>query len=102
MIDQVMPDAILLDIGMPEMDGHEVARCIRALPQHADVLLIALTGWGQDQDFALSAAAGFNYHMVKPPDISRLRSILTRSRTEPGDMPSLDDRQDGRQAIRFH
>lgn len=87
-IDEVMPDAVLLDIGMPEMDGHEVARRIRRLPQHADVRLIALTGWSQDQDLALSSAAGFDDHMVKPPDINRLRSILTRPRTQTGRAPA--------------
>jgi signal transduction histidine kinase/ActR/RegA family two-component response regulator len=82
MLDRVRPDTVLLDIGMPEMDGHEVARRIRALPQHAGALLIALTGWGQDQDLALSSAAGFDHHMVKPPDIHRLRAILTQPRRE--------------------
>jgi CheY-like chemotaxis protein len=79
MLDRVRPDTVLLDIGMPEMDGHEVARRIRANPQHAGLVLIALTGWGQDQDFALSSAAGFDHHLVKPPDINRLRTILMRA-----------------------
>ena len=68
---------MLLDIGMPEMDGYEVARRIRAVPAHRDVLLIALTGWGQEHDQRRSLAAGFDHHVVKPPDVDRLRELLT-------------------------
>jgi len=71
------PDTMLLDIGMPEMDGYEVARRLRALPNHPDVQLIALTGWGQHHDQRRARAAGFDHHMVKPPDIARLRQLLT-------------------------
>jgi CheY-like chemotaxis protein len=73
------PDVILLDIGMPEMDGHEMARLIRGMPDRQHTLLIALTGWGQDHDYRLSEAAGFDHHMVKPPDIDRLRELLART-----------------------
>jgi signal transduction histidine kinase len=77
------PDTVLLDIGMPDMDGYETSRRIRA--QHAnDVLLVALTGWGQDEDLRQSRAAGFDHHLVKPPDIERLRKILTDPATQPG------------------
>ncbi|HEX5070453.1 MAG TPA: ATP-binding protein [Vicinamibacterales bacterium] len=79
LLDQVQPDTVLLDIGMPEMDGHEVARRIRGNARHAGALLIALTGWGQDHDFALSSAAGFDHHLVKPLDLEQLRTILTES-----------------------
>jgi len=71
------PDVMLLDIGMPEMDGYQVAREIRALERHREVLLIALTGWGQDQDHYRSRAAGFDHHLVKPPDIERLRELIS-------------------------
>jgi CheY-like chemotaxis protein len=70
------PDTVLLDIGMPDMDGYEVARRIRATAGHATTLLIALTGWGQDQDYRLSRLAGFDHHLVKPPDLGELRSVL--------------------------
>jgi CheY-like chemotaxis protein len=76
-LSEFRPDAILLDIGMPEMDGYQVARRIRALPEFADVLLIALTGWGQEPDQQRSAAAGFDHHVVKPPDIGRLHDLLS-------------------------
>jgi signal transduction histidine kinase len=75
--DTFRPDTVLLDIGMPEMDGYEVARRLRAMPNHADVQLIALTGWGQHHDQRRARAAGFDHHMVKPPDIGRLRQLLT-------------------------
>jgi signal transduction histidine kinase/CheY-like chemotaxis protein len=73
------PDTVLLDLGMPVIDGYEVARRIRASsgkPRQA--LLIALTGWGQDQDLRRSEAAGFDHHLVKPPDLDKLREIMTR------------------------
>jgi signal transduction histidine kinase/CheY-like chemotaxis protein len=79
MLDGFDPDAVLLDIGMPEMDGYEVARRLRAQPDRAGTLLIALTGWGQDQDQENAKAAGFNHHLVKPPDIDRLRELLIES-----------------------
>jgi CheY-like chemotaxis protein len=75
--DTFRPDTVLLDIGMPGMDGYEVARRLRALPNHGDVQLIALTGWGQHHDQRRARAAGFDHHMVKPPDIGRLRQLLT-------------------------
>ena len=75
-LDTFDPDTVLLDIGMPEMDGYEVARTIRTQPRHADVLLIALTGWGQQDDQRRSRAAGFDHHLVKPPNIEKLRELL--------------------------
>jgi len=72
------PDTMLLDIGMPEMDGYEVARKIRSRPERAHTLLIALTGWGQEQDFQQTRRAGFDHHLVKPPDMDKLREILLR------------------------
>ncbi len=77
LLDTFSPDAVLLDIGMPEMDGYEVARRIRATPDHAGTMLIALTGWGQEHDQRRSRAAGFDHHLVKPPDIDRLRELLS-------------------------
>jgi signal transduction histidine kinase len=76
-VDTFQPDVVLLDIGMPGMDGYEVARRIRANPKHRNISLIALTGWGQDEDRQRSTAAGFNHHLVKPADIDQLRQLLT-------------------------
>jgi len=70
------PDVVLLDIGMPGMDGYEVARRIRASPTNQHISLIALTGWGQDEDRRRSVAAGFDHHLVKPADIEQLRQLI--------------------------
>ena len=69
-------EVVLLDIGMPGMNGYEVARRIRADPGAKDVLLIAVTGWGQASDRKLSREAGFDHHLVKPVNIDMLLSAL--------------------------
>lgn len=88
-LDSFEPDAVLLDIGMPEMDGYEVARRIRARPAHRELLLIALTGWGQEGDHQRSGEAGFDHHLVKPPDIAKLRELLSAGWTPPVQGTSL-------------
>lgn len=70
------PSAVLLDIGLPGMDGHQVARRMRAEPEGRDVTLIALTGWGQAEDRRRSKEAGMDYHLVKPVDLATLQSTL--------------------------
>jgi CheY-like chemotaxis protein len=69
-------DAYILDIGLPGMDGYELARQIRALPSAGGALFIALTGYGQEQDRKASRAAGFHYHFVKPADVEALSRAL--------------------------
>jgi PAS domain S-box-containing protein len=76
------PDVVLLDIGMPQMDGYEVARRIRALPGGRRVLLVALTGWGQEKDRAASREAGFDHHLVKPVDTGIFSRLMEPSRQE--------------------
>jgi len=71
------PDVILLDIGMPRLDGHEVCRRIRDEPWGKDVFIIAITGWGQESDRKLTMDAGFDHHLVKPVEINELLSIVT-------------------------
>src|SRR5262249_16805546 len=70
------PDVVLLDIGMPGMDGYEVAQRIRGEPHSVDVTLIALTGWGQEDDRSRSRAAGFDHHMIKLREFSALKTLL--------------------------
>jgi len=70
------PSLILLDIGMPEMDCNEVARRIRSQPEFKDITLIALTGWGQDEDRRRSREAGFQHHLTKPVELGALKELL--------------------------
>jgi len=70
------PDLILLDLGMPVMNGIEAAKHIRALPHGKDITLVALTGWGQEQDFQRTREAGFDLHLLKPIDPDELDKLL--------------------------
>jgi len=70
------PDVALLDIGMPGLDGFEVARLIRSQPWGVGIVLIALTGWGEEEDRRRSREAGFDRHLLKPVDIAPLREAL--------------------------
>jgi CheY-like chemotaxis protein len=74
------PDLILLDIGMPRMSGHEVCRRLREEPWGRDIKVIALTGWGQEQDRRKSAEAGFDGHLVKPVDPATLSELVSSVR----------------------
>ena len=70
------PDAALLDIGLPGMSGFEVARRLRELPGWDGVMLVAVTGYGQDEDLRRSREAGFDHHLTKPVEPARLQSLL--------------------------
>ena len=72
------PDVMLVDIGLPGMDGYEVARRIRQTPELAPVTLIALTGYGRDTDKREALAAGFDHHLVKPVDPNALQALVAR------------------------
>jgi two-component system CheB/CheR fusion protein len=72
------PNVVFLDIGMPGLNGYEVARRLRADARFRDVTLVALTGYGQQEDFERSRAAGFDHHLVKPVDVSELEKLLPR------------------------
>lgn len=74
---EFLPEAALVDIGLPDMDGHEVARRLRK--EHSDLLLIAHSGWGADEDLQRSKEAGFDYHLVKPAEIEEITALLTKS-----------------------
>ena len=71
-----LPGIILLDIGLPGMDGYEVARLLRAEAAGAGALIVAVSGYGQEEDRARSRASGFDHHLVKPVDFDELRNIL--------------------------
>lgn len=71
------PNVCLLDIGLPDINGNELARQLRAQPETREAVLVAVTGYGQDRDRNDSLAAGFNHHLIKPVDIAKLVSILS-------------------------
>jgi signal transduction histidine kinase/CheY-like chemotaxis protein len=76
---EFVPEVVLLDIGLPGMDGFEVARRLRAMPALAGAFLVAMTGYGSDEDKTQARAAGFDEYLVKPVDVDRLR-VWLRSR----------------------
>jgi signal transduction histidine kinase/ActR/RegA family two-component response regulator len=78
-IEQFQPDVVLLDVGMPGIDGYETCRRLRLEPFGAQVVVVALTGWGQEQDKKRAAEAGFDAHLTKPADPAMLERILNAS-----------------------
>ena len=80
-LDTFKPAIALLDIGMPVMDGYEVARRIRATHRGREVVLVALTGWGQADDKKRAADAGFDEHLTKPVDPEMLARVITLTRS---------------------
>ncbi|MGE0756493.1 MAG: response regulator [Pirellulaceae bacterium] len=84
------PQLVFLDIGLPKLNGHEVARRIREEEWGRGVCLVALTGWGQEDDRRRSCDAGFDHHMVKPVQYEALLQLLTT--------PLADEPQDGSSA----
>ena len=72
------PEVILMDMGMPRMDGYETARRFRPQPWGAGITLVAVTGWGQEEDRRKTREAGFDHHLVKPADIHDVDAILRK------------------------
>jgi len=84
LVPRVRPDAVLLDIGLPRMNGYEVAERIRSDPENRDILIVAVSGYGQQEHRLRSKQAGFDQHVVKPIDptaLSGLLAALTSQRT---------------------
>ena len=75
-IESFRPEIALLDIGMPELNGYEVARRVREGPLGNSITLVAVTGWGQASDKARALAAGFNHHLTKPIEPGALATML--------------------------
>ncbi len=91
--DRLQPDVVLLDVQMPELDGYEVCRRIRQRPWGKNVTLVAVTGLGQEEDQRKSREAGFDAHLLKPPDYAEITRLLMsrspqRERDEPGTAPT--------------
>ena len=85
LLQEFQPDVLLLDIGLPTLNGYEVWRRIREQSWGKGIVLIAVTGWGHDDDRRRAQEAGFDHHMVKPVDPQALMKLLARL---DGDMPS--------------
>jgi CheY-like chemotaxis protein len=79
------PQVLLLDIGMPDQSGYDVARAVRRAEWGKPVLLVALTGWGRPEDKQLARQAGFDHHLTKPVDPDELGRLLSRVATHAGD-----------------
>ena len=75
------PEFIFMDIGMPNVDGIEATRRIRALSLPVQPVVVALTGWGQQSDRDRSRAAGFDHHLVKPIELDAIRALMSGSPT---------------------
>jgi CheY-like chemotaxis protein/two-component sensor histidine kinase len=80
LVDQFHPHVALLDIGMPKLNGYDTARRLRQDIRGRDMLLVALSGWGQDVDRLKSSKAGFDIHLVKPVDVEEIQRLLARPR----------------------
>jgi CheY-like chemotaxis protein len=76
------PDVILLDIGMPRLNGYEAARLIREQRWSASTVIVALTGWGRDEDRQQATEAGFDRHFTKPLDPAQLQKLISEIRTD--------------------
>jgi two-component system, OmpR family, response regulator len=74
--DDFRPDCVVLDLGLPRMDGYEVARRLRERPYGAEIVLVALTGWAGKDVRTKAAEAGFDYHLVKPVNWEELERIV--------------------------
>ncbi len=78
-----LPQVMLLDIGLPDTDGYELARQLRAIPELQGATLVALTGYGQNEDRRLAEEAGFDHHLVKPADLVQVGEILAAAPRTP-------------------
>ena len=78
-----LPDVVLLDIGLPGMNGYDICQAMRREPALRHTVFVAQTGWGQKEHRERSKAAGFDHHLVKPVDIGTLKNILLSLDKEP-------------------
>lgn len=76
---EFLPDVVLMDIGMPKMNGHEAARQIRRQPWGKEMLLVAVTGWGQEEDQRKTNESGFDHHLVKPAEPAAVQKLIAES-----------------------
>jgi CheY-like chemotaxis protein len=81
---------VLLDVGLPGLNGHEVAKLLRQQPSLQGTVLIALTGYGQDADRQMSLDAGFNHHLVKPASFKSIKEVLATLPATPARDPIVE------------
>ncbi|MEO8178827.1 MAG: PAS domain S-box protein [Deltaproteobacteria bacterium] len=93
------PSVVVLDLGMPGLDGYEVADRVRRDPDLCDLTLIALTGWGQEQDRRRSREAGFDHHLVKPVDLEALKTLLASLKGQSGTEAAEPQLEEPRQEV---
>ena len=93
------PNVVLLDIGLPGLDGFEVAKRLRQQPALESVVLVAMTGYGQESDRQRSQDAGFDHHLVKPASFGKVQQILATVSDERPDATNGAKRRDGRKAM---
>jgi PAS domain S-box-containing protein len=86
--EEFRPDVVMLDIGMPKMNGYDAAQAIRRQPWGKEMVLVAVTGWGQDSDKQRSKAVGFDYHIVKPITSTALTSVMAAIQQKSRDLKS--------------
>jgi CheY-like chemotaxis protein len=75
-VEELRPTVVLLDIGLPKLNGYDACRRIREQPWGRDIFIVALTGWGQEEDRRRSHEAGFDHHLVKPVEPATLEKLL--------------------------
>ncbi|MGI9013634.1 MAG: PAS domain S-box protein [Phycisphaerales bacterium] len=92
---KIKPDVVLLDIGLPKLNGHEACRQIREQPWGRGMVMIALTGWGQGDDIRRSKEAGFDHHLVKPVDPDALMKLLAECHARPSGKHLRDGAEGG-------
>lgn len=80
--EEFRPEIILMDVGMPKLNGYDATRRIRELPFGGDIMIVALTGWGQASDVACSIEAGCTAHLVKPVDFAELERLLATAKVK--------------------
>src|SRR5689334_2813302 len=78
--ERFLPEVILMDVGMPRLNGLDATRCIRGQPWGREITIIALTGWGHENDRERSRAAGCDGHLVKPVNLPDLEKLLVKAR----------------------
>jgi CheY-like chemotaxis protein len=90
MAKEFRPQVVVLDLGLPKLDGYEVSRLLRSAAETRDALIVAVSGYGQDEDRRRSSQAGFDYHFIKPVDFQTLLGVLHEAEENQGPLEELE------------